>query len=78
MFFIFVLSNETETGTAGEQPVRDTFDKRRKCQVQEGFLCESPLDIFRAFYALKNSSINFFLQLIYSKRNGLRISQSEI
>jgi len=28
---------ETETGSAGEQPVRDTLDERRKCRVREGF-----------------------------------------
>jgi len=27
LFSIFALSNETETGSAGEQPVRDKFDE---------------------------------------------------
>jgi hypothetical protein len=36
-FSNLAASNETDTGTAGEQPVRDTFDVRRKCQIREGF-----------------------------------------
>ena len=31
-YIIFVLSSQTEAGSAGEQPVRDTLDGRRKCQ----------------------------------------------
>jgi hypothetical protein len=31
IFFIFVLSGKTESGPAGEQPVRDKPGDRRKC-----------------------------------------------
>jgi hypothetical protein len=57
---------ETEPGNAGEQPVRDTFDVRRKCQIRKGFQEESPFDIFRVLYALKNSSINLFFRVLLS------------
>ena len=39
---------ETEAGYAGEQPVRDRFDIRRKCHVREGFPAKT-LTIFSEY-----------------------------
>ena len=39
---------ETEAGNAGEQPVRDRFDIRRKCHVREGFPAKT-LTIFSEY-----------------------------
>ena len=57
----FVISGKTEAGTAGEQPVRDTPDDRRKCHFK-GTTLSGSFEIFRGPYAFKNSPINFFLR----------------
>jgi hypothetical protein len=48
---------ETEAGSAGEQPVRDS---RLLTKIFWGFITMNGPNIFRSIYALKNSSINFF------------------
>ena len=53
---------ETETGTAGEQPVRDIFDQLTKSQKKRVVLNQSFLTFLEVVYALKNPSINFILR----------------
>lgn len=38
----FILPRETDIGSAGEQPTRDSFGDQQKCQSKECFSC-SPL-----------------------------------
>ena len=58
---IFILSSETEAGSAGEQPARDRLDDRRKSHFK-GTALSGSFDIFRGLYAFKNSSANFFFR----------------
>ena len=55
---------ETEAGSAGEQPVRDRFDIRRKCHVREGFLAKT-LMIFSE-YTMPKKTQSYFVT-----KNGL-------
>jgi len=50
---------ETEAGNAGEQPVRDRFDIRRKCHLREGFLAKA-LMIFSE-YSMPKKTQSYFL-----------------
>jgi len=50
---------ETEAGNAGEQPVRDKFDIRRKCHVREGFPAKT-LMIFSEYSMPKKTQSYFF------------------
>jgi hypothetical protein len=64
------MSNETETSSAGEQLVRDTFDVRQVCQKKDGlFFSNSLLIIYilREPYASKNPSMNLYAFLLNLK-----------
>ncbi len=44
----FVLPSETDVGSAGEQPTRDSFGDRQKCRLEDCFSC-SPLIFLEVF-----------------------------
>ncbi len=59
----FCRADQTEVGSAGEQPIRDKSVDRRKCQKKEGQL--RPFLIFaEVCHALKNSSISFIFRFM--------------
>ena len=55
---------ETEAGSAGEQPVRDRFDIRRKCHVREGFPAKT-LMIFSEYSMPKKTQSHFLIKMGY-------------
>jgi hypothetical protein len=50
LYLIFATSVETETGSAGEQPVRDNTDARRKYRHRWA-VSTQPIDIFKEPHA---------------------------